>query len=50
MFVFRAPLLLFAFVNRQIFWVQGDLSFYLVADELSLTALAALRKNKSLLV
>lgn len=46
MFVFRAPLLLFAFVNRQIFCVQGDLSFCLVVDELSLTALAALRKKK----
>lgn len=47
MFVSRAPLLLFAFVNTQIFWVQGDLSFYLVVDELSLTALAALREKKA---
>lgn len=36
---------MFTFVNAQIFWMQGDLSFYLVVDELFLIALAALREK-----
>lgn len=36
---------MFTFVNAQIFWMQGDLSFYLVVDELFLIALAASREK-----